>query len=559
MTKKRYFFNILLFFTVQYSICQNNKLLTIENFPQEKIFVHTNSNFFVTGEEILFKIYCLNASENNMSTLSKIGYIELIDENNNSVYKQKIRLKNGENDGAIFLNQELRTGTYKFISYTQWMRNSQTFFEENIFIINPFSDKLKKLDSLEIINYSKIETKNTAILELKVDKKSYQKREKVTFNFDKKTNANVSISVRKIDSLNIPSKINIRSYLTNFAPSKSVSTKEYLPELRGELFYGKVLSKSGENVSNLKIGISFIGNQKVTKTAITNSKGDFFVNLDKSYEAENVIVEVLDHPKDSFIIELNSNDKLEKSYQNFTKIYYTDAIRKLVKQKSIYNQIENAYHEVKQPFVETEQNNSYIFDKNAHKIVYQLDDYTRFKTMKEVTVEILQDVWISEKNDTFNFHVRDFNLEVDTDVKTLLIVDGFLVNNHSDIVFFDALKIKTIEIVKERYFFGAKKYQGIINITTFNNAYKPNTNEKNLFSLLKPSKEITLFSPNYSSSKNDKIPDFRTQLYWNPNLKNTSDPISFYTSDVTGTFEIIIEGITFDGTPIYEKTFFEVQ
>lgn len=559
MTKKRYFFNILLFFTVQYSICQNNKLLTIENFPQEKIFVHTNSNFFVTGEEIHFKIYCLNASKNNMSTLSKIGYIELIDENNNSVYKQKIRLKNGENDGAIFLNQELRTGTYKFISYTQWMRNSQTFFEENIFIINPFSDKLKKLDSLEIINYSKIETKNTAILELKVDKKSYQKREKVTFNFDKKTNANVSISVRKIDSLNIPSKINIRSYLTNFAPSKSVSTKEYLPELRGELFYGKVLSKSGENVSNLKIGISFIGNQKVTKTAITNSKGDFFVNLDKSYEAENVIVEVLDHPKDSFIIELNSNDKLEKSYQNFTKIYYTDAIRKLVKQKSIYNQIENAYHEVKQPFVETEQNNSYIFDKNAHKIVYQLDDYTRFKTMKEVTVEILQDVWISEKNDTFNFHVRDFNLEVDTDVKTLLIVDGFLVNNHSDIVFFDALKIKTIEIVKERYFFGAKKYQGIINITTFNNAYKPNTNEKNLFSLLKPSKEITLFSPNYSSSINDKIPDFRTQLYWNPNLKNTSDPISFYTSDVTGTFEIIIEGITFDGTPIYEKTFFEVQ
>lgn len=559
MTKKRYFFNILLFFTVQYSICQNNKLLTIENFPQEKIFVHTNSNFFVTGEEILFKIYCLNASENNMSTLSKIGYIELIDENNNSVYKQKIRLKNGENDGAIFLNQELRTGTYKFISYTQWMRNSQTFFEENIFIINPFSDKLKKLDSLEIINYSKIETKNTAILELKVDKKSYQKREKVTFNFDKKTNANVSISVRKIDSLNIPSKINIRSYLTNFAPSKSVSTKEYLPELRGELFYGKVLSKSGENVTNLKIGISFIGNQKVTKTAITNSKGDFFVNLDKSYEAENVIVEVLDHPKDSFIIELNSNDKLEKSFQNFTKIYYTNAIRKLIKQKSIYNQIENAYHEVKQPFEETEQNNSYIFDKNVHKIVYQLDDYTRFKTMKEVTVEILQDVWISEKNDTFNFHVRDFNLEVDTDVKTLLIVDGFIVNNHSDIVFFDALKIKTIEIVKEKYFFGAKKYQGIINITSFNNAYKPNTNEKNLFSLLKPSKEITLFSPNYSSSKNDKIPDFRTQLYWNPSLKNTSDPISFYTSDVTGTFEIIIEGITFDGTPIYEKTFFEVQ
>jgi hypothetical protein len=559
MIKKIHFFNLLLFFTVQYSICQNKKVLAIESFPQEKVFAHTNSNFFITGEEILFKIYCLNSSENTMSTISKIGYIELVDENNNSVFKQKLRLKNGEGNGAIFINQELKTGTYKFIAYTQWMRNSHTFFEENIFIVNPFSDKLKKMDSLEINNYTITEIKNTNFLELKTDQKTYLKREKVVLNFDKKIAANVSISVRKIDSLHIPSKISVPSFLANYKSSKLFSKKEYLPELRGQLFYGKVISKSNENVSNLKIGVSLIGYQKVTKISVTNLKGEFYLNLDKSYDTEDVIIEVLDHPKDTFTIELNNNNELEKSFQDFTKIHYSATLRELVKQKSLHNQIENAYNEAKQPFVKSKENNTSIFDENPNKIVYHLDDYTRFKTLKDVTVEILQDVWISEKNNIYNFHVRDYNLEVDTDLKTLLIVDGFIVNNHADFVFFDALKIKTIEIVKEKYFFGAKKYQGIINIETLNSAYKPNVNANNVFTLLKPSEEITFFSPNYSSSKNEKIPDFRYQLYWNPSIKNASDSFSFYSSDVTGTFEIIVEGFTFDGKPIHEKIFFNVK
>ena len=559
MIKKIFILNLLLLLAAQYSICQNKKILAIESFPQEKVFAHINSNFFIIGEEILFKMYCLNSSENTMSTISKIGYIELIDENNNSVFKQKLRLKNGEGNGAIFINQELKTGTYKFISYTQWMRNSHTFFEENIFIVNPFSDKLKKIDSLEINNYTITETKNTNFLEFKTDQKTYLKREKVVLNFDKKIAINASISVRKTDSLHIPSKITVPSFLANYKPSKLFSKKEYLPELRGQLFYGKVISKSDENVSNLKIGISFIGNQNFTKVSVTNLKGEFYLNLDKSYEAEDAIIEVLDHPKDSFTIKLNNNNELEKSFQNFIKIHYSDAIRGLVKQKSLHNQIENAYNEVKQPFVKSEENNTSIFDENPNKIVYHLDDYTRFKTLKEVTVEILQDVWISEKKDIYNFHVRDYNLEVDTDLKTLLIVDGFIVNNHADFVFFDALKIKTIEIVKEKYFFGAKKYQGIINIKTFNSAYKPYVKVNNVFTLLKPIEEITFFSPNYSSSKNEKIPDFRYQLYWNPSVKNTSDNFSFYTSDVTGTFEIIVEGFTFDGKPICEKIFFSVK
>ncbi|WP_348797951.1 hypothetical protein [Flavobacterium adhaerens] len=70
------------------------------------------------------------------------------------------------------------------------------------------------------------------------------------------------------------------------------------------------------------------------------------------------------------------------------------------------------------------------------------------------------------------------------------------------------------------------------------------------------------FTPDYKDkSKNERIPDYRYQLLWIPqlNLPETKTPLSFYTSDVTGKFEINIEGFTENGIPISLTDTFEVQ
>ncbi len=51
------------------------------------------------------------------------------------------------------------------------------------------------------------------------------------------------------------------------------------------------------------------------------------------------------------------------------------------------------------------------------------------------------------------------------------------------------------------------------------------------------------------------IPDSRTAIYWNPNIttnKNGRAKISFYNSDRARNLQICIEGITTDGTPIFD-------
>lgn len=57
-------------------------------------------------------------------------------------------------------------------------------------------------------------------------------------------------------------------------------------------------------------------------------------------------------------------------------------------------------------------------------------------------------------------------------------------------------------------------------------------------------------SPNYSLPQNREIKDNRTTLYWNPNLKTNADGsacFSFYNSDITRGYVVIIQGMDSEG------------
>ena len=60
------------------------------------------------------------------------------------------------------------------------------------------------------------------------------------------------------------------------------------------------------------------------------------------------------------------------------------------------------------------------------------------------------------------------------------------------------------------------------------------------------------YSPNYQTiSKENEKKDFRTTLYWNPQVITSPEKnkvvLSFYNNDVTKAFRVVIEGMTKDG------------
>ncbi|HEY4967136.1 MAG TPA: hypothetical protein VII28_12090, partial [Puia sp.] len=108
---------------------------------QEKLYVHTDKESYVTGEICWFRIYCVDASYNRPSSISKIGYVEILDKNNRPVLQQKVSLKPGEADGSLVIPVTIPSGTYTFRAYTNWMKNfgPEYFFEKAVRIINPIN------------------------------------------------------------------------------------------------------------------------------------------------------------------------------------------------------------------------------------------------------------------------------------------------------------------------------------------------------------------------------------------------------------------------------------
>lgn len=527
-----------------------------KKFPKEKIFVHYNSDFLITGEQILFKVYTLEKQNNVLSNLSKIAYVQLINDKKEVVFESKIKLKNGLGQGDFFITSNIKSGKYKLVSFTNLMKNNNSYFSDNITIINPFSDRVlvSKNDNSSNVRGSSKESDKIVL-----NSKNFKKRDLVDFKIkDLNTLQNVSLSVRKKDPVKNNSKKTSNSF-NNKTGKTLTNNLVYLPDFRGELLKGKISTTNKSlSIENVSIGLSIIQKNGVSKIAKTNSKGEFYFNIDEDFLSDKVYVKVLNNNK-AYKITIKDNNSPNYSNLSFNKVKVTEAQEELIKKRSIYSQIENAYNTKKKDSIL----NSYNIPKflnNKKVVVFKLDDYKRFKTMKETMVEVITHAWINKEKDGEVFYVRGNGIDL-TPIKPLVIIDNYIVSNHQEIVDIDTKEVNTISLVRDLIKVNGEVYRGIIFIETFKGNYNPIFSFNNMIShnISNPQPTKKYFSPDYSIENNSRVPDYRTQLLWLPEINTKNDTISFYTSDVTGDFEIEIEGFTKDGKPISLRKTFTVK
>jgi hypothetical protein len=583
---------IILFFNsnlIIYSQTPINKdrPISYQEALKEKIFVHYNSSFLLTGEYLYYKVYCIKARTNRLSNISKIAYVELVDSDKRVIFKHRIRLMYGFGDGSFFIPASIQSGNYKLIAYTQWMRNEgkNYFFQEDINIINPFNGSqktgLKISDSqddqkIELKESEKetVTTNRDANIELIVSSKTFSNRNKVSLKInslnDKKSFGEYSVSVRKIDAFQIPKKHTALTYSSLYRNNKTKpkllvnNQVDFLPELKGELLSGKVLFKNTKKPEpNVKVALSIPDNKYILKFANTDDVGVFNFNLEIEYEGTHGTIQVLNNERENYEIVLSQQTPLDYEGLVFKDFSVKLLKKELLLEYSIQNQIENAYSSVKRDTVSNKKPLQ-LFSNSNDSENYMLDDYTRFPTIRETVIEIIDNVWIRRKKGNYTFHVRGNDIYDKEVFLPLVIVDGILVQEYNELVNYNARKVKKISIVRDKFKFGTYNFQGIISIETFEKNYKSDFSEKYI-------KNIKLFkaltSKNYfnqiydGSGKLDRIPDYRRQLLWKPNfsLDQKEAIITFYTSDITGDYEICFEGFNSEGKPISLREIISVK
>lgn len=111
--------------------------------PREEMYVHTDREDYVAGEDMWFTAYLFNSSESGMSAENSLAYVEILNPENRPVVQKRIRIEKGTGPGMLDLPDSLGSGIYTFRAYTGWMRNflPGNCFMKPVYISNALSEK----------------------------------------------------------------------------------------------------------------------------------------------------------------------------------------------------------------------------------------------------------------------------------------------------------------------------------------------------------------------------------------------------------------------------------
>jgi hypothetical protein len=150
MPKKITFFHLLFFIVPLITIAQNDSVVSAETkttLPDiEKVYLHTDRNYYTVGESLWYKAYSVYAYNNVPFDNSKILYVELIAPESKIIARNVTQLEEGLGHGDFVLSDSIgvKPGTYQLRAYTNWMRNfgDDFVYQKEIQIISPGKEPL---------------------------------------------------------------------------------------------------------------------------------------------------------------------------------------------------------------------------------------------------------------------------------------------------------------------------------------------------------------------------------------------------------------------------------
>ncbi|MEY4929838.1 MAG: hypothetical protein RI909_562, partial [Bacteroidota bacterium] len=262
-------------------------------------------------------------------------------------------------------------------------------------------------------------------------------------------------------------------------------------------------------------------------------------------------------------IEINSPFSSENSTKTIPYLKLSADVKGLLTQRSISMQAEDIYYRGRVKNAASQVDSAAFFgDASEH---YNLDDYTRFPVMEEVMREYVKGVRLRKKDNQFIFKVLNAPKNLVFENEPLVLLDGVPVFNTDKIMTIDPLKIKHIDVVTKQYYYGKFIFDGIVSYQTYQHDLGGFQFDAGAVVIdyegLQTKKEF--FAPQYETAadRQSRLPDERNLLLWKPDLTigNKSQVIEFYSSDQTGSYQAIIQGISQQGQPVFQTYTFEVK
>ena len=345
----------------------------------------------------------------------------------------------------------------------------------------------------------------------------------------------------------------------------TVADFTFLPEYEGHIITGRVTAKQpGMQVAGRNVYLSVPGKVFRFSQVISQTNGNVLFNVEKFYGSRELIAQpdVADSDYRIFIDNPFSDKFIEN---NLSPLILHASEANTIILRSTGAQAQSVYQPSKQDnFSLPAQYDTTAFYGIPFKSYY-LDNYTRFPTMEEVMKEYVKEVHVRKREKGFRYEV--FN---EPDISyfnkaPLTLIDGVPVFDVTKIINIDPLKIEKVDVTATRFYKGNNEYDGIVSYATYNgdlDGYQLDPGSLVVeYDGLQYKREF--YEPQYETQQQQqsRLPDYRNVLYWNPQLNTTkgTKDFSFYTSDIPGTYTLLIQGINEEGKAGYYTENFVVK
>jgi hypothetical protein len=516
---------------------------------KEHFSLFTDRDFYTSGEMILFNVLVPETEP------SGVVRIDLVSTRGKVISGVSKLIKHNHADGFIYLPDSLKTGTYLICTST---KINPTITGKELFVCNRFTGFSETTTLLRAHDLSLLPDTPAPSLSLEGVNPAYKTRE----------NGQVTLQLAP-------------DFLSKVKGSLSVAIAQTTPGYQSQPF--RMSARTGRSKLMEKDGIVLEGMARDLVTDAPFKNGCIFLSIPDSiprldyfitgedghfnFEIKNhfgkipVVVQGFDLlKKNLFKISLTRFDTLTSSVPAFESQPLPSDLPKSAEsaiESTTLGKIFNC-QEIKIENPPVSKKREYPFYGEPTETVYphlfiDLPDFT------EISRELLPGVKFRAFNRIPTLEILNpITLNYFAD-QPLLTLDGIPVRDLNVVKNMGSKDISRVEISRKERFYGDLAFPGVVAIFSTKPDYKRLNESEDLIKLsldaFQP--DVSLVSPG-NLPQND--PDLRKVLLWIPNLKpEASVKLDFQTSDLRGTYRIVVRGTTMDGTVIANEQSFEVK
>lgn len=328
----------------------------------------------------------------------------------------------------------------------------------------------------------------------------------------------------------------------------------YIPEIRDISLTGKLENAvTGEAVSQKAvIATTCSGKNQIHKT-FTDEKGEFYFILNHLTGKEKLAIATA--PIDSVKTKIRVNTDFTNNYPTLNKVpFFLDSLKiENIRKLYVAAQLRKVFPESKQNYI-TDTVYKPVSVKYSQHTVF-LKDFIDIPVMNEVFDEIVPYVTTRKEESTYVLNVYN-DIEEQIYKNALVLVDGVPVFDMNQIMKIKPELISRINVTNQKRYIGSNSIEGLVSIIT----------KTDDFAGIELPKETIFIDFNTTLPQNKLqtkhkmqagLPYFNDILLWQIKKVKKENKIQFFTSDLSGEFEIIVRELS--SGKLLNYTNFEVR